>query len=193
MKQRFNISIDMQEIHQKLDQYLRQHWKFFAAEGVFFIILGLIAIIVPQVFAVGLALFLGWLLLAGGVVQLIRALSMMDMPGFGLWLFIGLIQALIGYALVMDPFKGAMTLTMLLTLFFAIEGLAKMYLAFMMRPLARWHWIAFSGFTSLLLAIVIWLGWPGTALWVLGLLLGINMLFLGWSLLKISLYHKTPD
>ena len=193
MKQRFNISIDMQEIHQKIDHYLRQHWKFFATEGVFFIILGFIAIIVPQVFAVGLALFLGWLLLAGGIVQLLRALSMMDMPGFGLWLFIGLIQTLAGYALVMDPFKGAMTLTMLLSLFFAIEGLAKMYMAFIMRPVPRWNWMAFSGFTSLMLAIVIWLGWPGPAVWLLGLLLGINMLFLGWSLLKISLHHKTPD
>lgn len=192
MKERFKINIELQEIHHQLDSYLREHWKLFVAEGAFFIALGLVAIIIPQVFAVGLALFLGWLLLVGGIIQIIRALSMSAMPGFGLWIFIGLIQALVGYALVMDPFKGAMTLTMLLTVFFAIEGGVKIFLALMMSPLPRWKWIAFSGITSLVLAIVIWFGWPGTAVWVLGLLVGINMILLGWSLIKISLHHKAP-
>ncbi|NOR72050.1 MAG: HdeD family acid-resistance protein [Methylomarinum sp.] len=174
-------------------RYLQKHWKLFAAEGVFFIILGSTAIIIPQVFTVGIALFFGWLLLIGGVFQIIRALSMIDMPGFSLWFFIGSLQTLIGYFLVTDPTKGVMTLTMLLTILFAFEGIIKIYLAFMMRPLARWSGVCFSGFTSLLLAIVVWLGWPGTALWVLGLLLGINMIFLGWSLLNISLHHKTLE
>lgn len=87
-----------------------------------------------------------------------------------------------------------MTITMLVTLFFAMDGIAKIYLAFMIRPLARWGWVFFSGFTSLFLAIIVWIGWPETALWLLGLLLGINMIFLGWSLLNISLHHKnTPE
>jgi uncharacterized membrane protein HdeD (DUF308 family) len=86
-----------------------------------------------------------------------------------------------------------MTLTMLLTVFFAMEGIAKISLAFMMRPLARWSWVLFSGATSLLLAIIILMGWPGTALWVLGLLVGINMIFLGWTLLNISLHHKMSE
>jgi uncharacterized membrane protein HdeD (DUF308 family) len=86
-----------------------------------------------------------------------------------------------------------MTLTILLTLFFAIEGGVKVYLAFMMRPLARWGWVFISGFTSLLLAIIVWAGWPETVSWVLGLLVGINMIFLGWSLLSISLHHRTDS
>ncbi|MDF1582732.1 MAG: HdeD family acid-resistance protein, partial [Methyloprofundus sp.] len=118
---------------------------------------------------------------------------LINMPGFGLWFFIGMLQSIIGYMLVIDPFKGAMTLTMLLTIFFAIEGLAKISLALIMRPLARWGWVCFSGFTALSLAIIVWVGWPGTALWVLSVLLGINMIFLGWSLLSVSLHHKTPE
>jgi uncharacterized membrane protein HdeD (DUF308 family) len=193
MSEQMSVKIEIREIQQKMLSYLQKHWKLFAAEGVFFIILGTIAIIIPQVFTVGIALVLGWLLLIGGTVQLIRAFSMIKMPGFGLWLFIGLLQMVIGYFLVADTTEGVMTLTLLLTLFFALEGIAKIYLAFMMRPLAQWGWILFSGFTALLLAIVVWVGWPETALWVLGLLLGINMIFLGGSLLGISLQHKTQE
>lgn len=67
----------------------------------------------------------------------------------------------------------------------------KIYMSLMMRPLVRWGWVFFSGVTALVLTIIVWTGWSGTALWVLGLLLGINMIFLGWSLLSINLHHKT--
>ncbi len=190
---RLDLTLEIRQMQQKMLGYLQTHWKLFAAEGIFFIILGTIAIIVPHIFTLAIALFLGWLLLIAGIIQIIRALSMINMPGFNLWFFIGLLQAVIGYFLVTEPSEGAMTLTMLLTVFFAMEGIAKISLAFMMRPLARWNWVLFGGATSLLLAIIILMGWPGTALWVLGLLLGINMIFLGWTLLNISLHHKMSE
>jgi uncharacterized membrane protein HdeD (DUF308 family) len=193
MNEQFNLNIEMRKIQQKMQSYLQLHWKLFLAEGIFFIILGSTAIIIPHVFTVGITLLLGWLLLAGGIFQIARAVSMFNMPGFGLWLFIGLLQVVIGYFLVAEPSEGEMTLTLLLTVLFAMEGMVKIYLAFMMRPLARWGGVLFSGITSLLLAIVVWIGWPGSASWVLGLLLGINMIFLGWSLLNISLHHKTLE
>lgn len=191
MNKQVNINIEIHEMQQKMLSSLQKHWKLFAAEGIFFIILGSIAVIIPQVFSVGIELFLGWLLLVGGVFQIIRSVSMIKMPGVSLWLFIGLLQAVAGYFLVANPKGGVMTLTMLLTLFFALEGITKIFLSLMMRPLARWGWVFFSGFTALFLAIMVWAGWPATALWVLGLLVGINMIFLGWSLLNISWHHKT--
>jgi len=188
-----DLKLEIRQMQLNMLGYLQTHWKLFAAEGVFFIVLGTIAIIVPHVFTLAIALFLGWLLLMAGIFQIIRALSMINMPGFNLWFLIGLLQTVIGYFLVTEPSEGAMTLTMLLTIFFAIEGIAKISLAFMMRPLARWNWVLFGGATSLLLAIIILMNWPGTALWVLGLLVGINMIFLGWTLLSISLHHKTSE
>lgn len=190
MNQAFNINIEIKETQEQMLHYLQKHWKIFTAEGIFFIILGSIAIIVPQVFTVGIALFLGWLLLIGGAFQVARALMMINMPSFSLWFFISILQLLIGYFLVTDTMQGVMTLTLLLTVFFALEGLVKIYLAFMMRPLAKWGWVLFSGITALFLAILVWVGWPETATWVLGLLLGINMIFLGWSILSLSMQHK---
>jgi uncharacterized membrane protein HdeD (DUF308 family) len=183
------IEIEVREMQERMQEYLRMHWKFFLAEGAFFIILGITAIIVPQIFTIAIALFIGWLLLLGGIFQIARAIRFSSMPGFGMWLLIGILQVIIGYFLIAQPMKGALTLTMLMTLYFAVEGIAKISLAFMMRPLAHWGWVFFSGFTALMLSVVVWAGWPGTAAWVLGLLLGINMIFLGGSLVRISLHH----
>lgn len=186
----FKVSSGLRHLQLQVLGYLQQHWKWFAAEGLFFIIMGTAAIIVPNVFTLGITLFLGWLLLVCGTFQTVRVISIRNMPGFGLWLFSGILQIIIGYFLVADPMEGRMTLTLLLSVFFAMDGLAKVSLAIMLRPLARWGWMIFSGLTSLFLAILVWAGWPGTALWVPGLLLGINLIFAGWSLLYISLHHK---
>lgn len=162
-------------------------------EGLLFVILGIMAVSAPHVSTIGITLFLGWLLLLGGVVQIIRATRFISMPGFSLWFLIGALQAVVGYFLITEPLHGSLTLTLLFTLFFAIEGLIKMFIAMMMRPLPHWVSMFFTGITALCLAIAVWLGWPDTGYWVLGLLLGINMIALGWVLIKISLHHKTTS
>jgi len=187
------FTADEQRMQQTIAKYLQKHWKLFFAEGVFFVILGTLAIIVPQVFTLGIIIFLGWLLLIGGSIKIVRAVSIINMPGFSLWFALGLIQIAFGYFLVTAPAQGSQTITLLLTVLFAIEGLANIFIALIMRPLSQWAWVFFNGITALALAIVVWVGWPQTGLWVLGLLLGINMVFMGWSLIQISLHHKTAD
>jgi uncharacterized membrane protein HdeD (DUF308 family) len=185
-----DFNIEMQHMQQQMQNYLQTHWQLFLAEGIFFIILGLCAIVIPQVFTVATVIFLGWILLFGGIVQVGRSFMFSSMPGFGWWLFMGILQIIIGYLFITRPVAGAVTLTMLLTVFFALEGIAKISIALMMRPLANWGLILFSGLTALIFALVILISWSESAQWLLGLFLGINMLFLGWSMVKISLHHK---
>lgn len=185
-----NIDREIQQMQQRMLNYLQTHWKLFLTEGIIFIFLGIGAIVIPQFFTVAIVIFLGWLILFAGVVHISRALIFSNMPGFGLWLFMGILQVIVGYLFLVRPITGVFTLTMLLTLFFALEGIAKIFLAFTMRPLANWGFILFSGFTALVFALIIWVGWPETAHWLLGLFLGINMVFLGWALVKISLHYK---
>jgi len=186
-----DINTEIKHMQQHLQNYLQSHWQLFLAEGILFVLLGLSAIVVPQLFTVATVLFLGWILLFGGIIHLSRAFMISDMPGFGWWLFMGALQVSIGYLFIAKPIAGALTLTMLMTVFFALEGVAKISLALMMRPLPNWGFILFSGITALVFALIIWLSWSETAHWLLGLFLGINMVFLGWSLIKISLHHKT--
>jgi len=185
-----DFNTEMQHMQQQMQNYLQTHWQLFLAEGIFFIFLGLCAIVVPQVFTVATVIFLGWILLFGGIVHVGRTFMFSSMPGFGWWLFMGILQIFIGYLFITRPVAGAVTLTMLLTVFFALEGIAKISIALMMRPLANWGLILFSGLTALVFALVIWISWSESAQWLLGLFLGMNMLFLGWSMVKISLHHK---
>ena len=183
-------TIEIKQMQQQMLAYFQTHWKLFLAEGIFLIVLGIIAILAPHFFTIAIVVSLGWILLIGGTFLIVRALSFFRMPGFGLWLFMGLLQFVIGYLFLAQPLEGILTLTMLMMLFFALEGVAKVSFALMMRPLAHWGTVLFSGLTALFLALVVWLSWPGTAEWLLGLLFGINMLMGGWSLVTISLRFK---
>jgi uncharacterized membrane protein HdeD (DUF308 family) len=184
------IDIEIRVIQDQVQHYFHRHWKLFLAEGVLFILLGLCAVLVPRFFSVAVAIFLGWLILFGGIVQISRALLFSGMPGFGSWLFMGILQAVVGFLFIARPVSGVLTLTLLMTVFFALEGLAKISLAFRMRPLPNWGLILFSGITALALAFIVAIGWPEASQWLLGLFLGINMIFLGAALVKISLHHK---
>lgn len=183
-------SIEIKQMQQRMMAYFQTHWKLFLAEGIVLIVLGIIAILAPHFFTVAIVVSLGWILLFGGTFLIVRALSLFRMPGFGLWLFMGLLQFAIGYVFLAQPLEGILTLTILMTLFFALEGVAKISFALMMRPLAHWGYVLFSGLTALVLALVVWMSWPGAAEWLLGLLFGINMFLGGWSLVNISLQFK---
>jgi uncharacterized membrane protein HdeD (DUF308 family) len=185
-----DINAEVQLMQRQMQGYLQTYWKLFLAEGVFFIILGLCAIVIPQFFTVAIVIFLGWILLLGGIVHVSRAFIFSSMPGFGWWLFMGVLQVVVGCLFITKPVAGALTLTMLMTAFFALEGVAKISLALMMKPLANWGFILFSGITALVFALIIWISWSESAHWLLGLFLGINMVFMGWSLVKMSLHHK---
>lgn len=190
MKKTDIFPTELRQIEQQWRDYLQKHWRIILAEGAIFMILGLAAIIIPQVSSVVVVLFLGWLIVLAGLIHASRALFFPDTPGFGLWLGLGILQIIVGYLLLADPIAGVFTLTLMMTLFFACEGAIKIYLAFMMRPLPQWHFLLMSGVTALLFAVIILAFWSETAHWLLGLFLGINMVVLGWSMVKVSLEHK---
>ncbi|UOA08652.1 HdeD family acid-resistance protein [Methylobacter sp. S3L5C] len=190
MNAEFN-SKKLRQRQYKIHDHIQMHWKLYAAEGVLFIILGIAAYIVPHFIPKGVSVVLGNFLLVVGLLQLVRSLMFMTIPGLNLFLFTGLFQFAIGfYFLAVEPIKGRITLTMLLVILFIMESTIKVCLGFMMRRLAQWNDMLLNGVTSLILAVVIWIVWPETWSWPLGLLLGTNMILFGSSLLNISLNYK---
>lgn len=183
--------VELHQMQKKMIEYFQSHWKLFLAEGIVLVVLGILAILIPQIFTVVIVVTLGWILLFSGIFLIVRCLVVSSqMPGFWLWLFMGIIQSVLGFMFLANPLGGGLTLTMLLSIVFALEGLSKISFAMMMRPMTHWGLVLFSGITALFLAIIIWLSWPGSADWLLGLFLGINMFFAGISLIQISLHHK---
>lgn len=172
-----------------LGRSMRDHWLLFAVEGIVLMILGALAIVVPALATLGVTIFLGWLLLVSGVVGLIMTFMARGAPGF-LWSLIsGLLGIAVGLMLLVSPLSGALSLTLVLTAFFIVEGVATIMYAFDHRRelTGRWGWMLMSGLVDLILAAIIIAGFPATAVWALGVLVGINMLFGGASLVGLGL------
>lgn len=151
-------------------------------EAVLFILLGIIGIVIPQFFTIGLELLVGCLLIGGGIIQLIRLFQDKDAPGFWGTFFGAIFSLILGALFLIYPVAGVLSLTYLLILYFLLDGFAKIYFSMQLKSFQNWGWILFSGLLSLALAVLIITGLPGSATWVLGLLVGINMLFFGFSL-----------
>lgn len=166
--------------------WLQNHRYLMLFEGIVFVLLGLIAVALPGISTLSAELFVGWLLIFGGAIQLFRTFRSRHAPGFIGSLLTGILYAVFGILLVAFPIAGIYSLTFLLTLFFVAEGIAKIILSFQLRPFPRWGWFLLNGILALVLAFIIWSGWPGTAFWVLGLLVGINMIFFGFSLIFLA-------
>lgn len=190
MKDSHTIIVELKEVQQQMQDYLQKHWRVFLIEGFFFILLGVGAIVIPQFFSVAIIIFLGWIIILTGTVQVSRTLYFRTMPDFGLWLSLGVLQIFVGYLFIADPIAGVLTITAVMTFFFAFEGMIKVLLAFLLRPLAHWKYVLFSGLTALIFALLILVNWSQVEHWLLGLFLGVNMIMLGFSMVKMGLTYK---
>ncbi|MDQ8731514.1 HdeD family acid-resistance protein [Bradyrhizobium sp. LHD-71] len=175
-----------------LRSIVTKHWKMFLAEGILLALLGIGAIIVPPIAGLAVTVLLGWLFLIGGIFGLIATYWGREMPGFWWSLFSAGLMVLAGLVLVARPMEGLLTLTVVLTAFFVLEGVASIMFALdHKRELSgRWGWMVAAGVFDLVIAALIFAGLPGSALWAIGLLVGINMLFGGSSLIAMALAAK---
>lgn len=167
-------------------EWLQNHRYLVLFEGILFTLLGLIAVALPGVSTLSAELFIGWLLVFGGIIQLYRTFKGRHAPGFIGSLLISIAYLIFGILLVAFPIAGVLSLTALLTFFFIAEGIAKIILGIQFRSFHQWGWFLLNGILALVIAYIIWSGWPGTAFWVLGLLVGINMIFFGISLMFLG-------
>jgi len=172
---------------------IHRHWGLFLGEGIVLILLGTLAVLIPEVASVAATVVFGWILLLSGVVGLIATFRARGSPGF-LW---SLISALLGIAagvvLLTMPVQGTLTLTAVLIAFLLVEGVATLLFALEHRKgsSGRWSWVLTSGIVDLVLGLMLLAGLPGTAVWALGLLIGINMIFGGWSLVWMALHARS--
>jgi uncharacterized membrane protein HdeD (DUF308 family) len=172
-----------------LAKAMHDHWGLFLVEGIILTVLGLAAIIVPPLGGLFVTIFLGWLFVIAGIVGLIATLRARQAPGFG-WSLLSAIAAVIaGAVLLWNPLQGLVTLTLVLTAFFIVDGILIIVLAVTHRRQlsGKWEWMMVNGVVDLILAAIIISGLPGTLAWALGLIVGIDMLFGGASLIAMAL------
>lgn len=166
---------------------ISEKWGWFLALGIVLIVIGFAAIVFPFISTIAAKIMLGWLFLIGGVFMIIHAFSAQRWQGF-LWsLLIGILYLVAGGYLAFFPLTGLLTLAILLAILFVAEGVIEIIMAFRVRPHEGWGFLLLSGIAALAVGVIIALDLPGSATWALGLLVGINILFTGWSYVFLAL------
>lgn len=168
---------------------VHDHWVLFLIEGIVLVVLGAAAIILPSIATLAATFFFGWLLVVGGIVGLITTIVGRHAPGFVWSLFSALVAIIAGAALILWPAGGMLSLTLVLTAFLTIDGFISILYALEHRRHAsqRWTWVLVNGVLDLVLAaLIVWL-LPNSAAWVLGFILGIDLVFGGMSLIAMAL------
>ena len=183
---------DIERIQAAVATSLHAHWKFFLVEGVILLALGVAAIVVPPLATVAVAILIGWLLLVSGIVGLAATIRARAAPGFGWSLLSAIVGITAGVVLLAWPLSGALSLTVILTVFLAIEGIVSILYALDHRRelTPRWGFMLVSGIVDLILAGMIFAGLPATAAWAIGLLVGINLVFGGVALIAMALQSR---
>ncbi|WP_102959525.1 HdeD family acid-resistance protein [Mangrovicella endophytica] len=167
---------------------LHDHWKAYTFQGVLMIVMGILAILVPFAATLASTLFFGWLLLIGGVLGTIGAIRARGRQGFWSNLLLAVLVAVLGLVIIVDPLAGSVTLTWMLALYFLLSGLINITAAQALRTSTRRFWLlVLSGVLDLVLAGILILGLPGTAIWAVGLFIGISLLSSGIALLMAAL------
>lgn len=184
---------DAENLERAVVKAMHSHWKLYLAEGVGLLILGLIAIIVPPLATLAVTILFGWLFLVSGVIGLITTFWMRSAPGFWWSLASGVLGILAGIWLLAQPIAGPLTLTVVLIAFFLIEGSSSIMFAIDHRRelSGRWGFMLLSGIVDLVLALLLLAGLPSTAVWALGLLVGINLVFGGIALIAMALHARS--
>lgn len=181
--------VDVTDPQSRLNASIRAHWKAFLVEGIVLALLGLAAIVIPPLASLAVTIFLGWMFLVSGIAGLAATYWARQMPGFW-WSLISAVLAIgAGVILLARPVQGTLTLTVVVGAYFVAEGLATiMYALEHRRELSRrWSWMLVAGLMDIVISFFIIAGLPGSALWAIGLLVGINLLIGGTALIGMAL------
>jgi uncharacterized membrane protein HdeD (DUF308 family) len=168
---------------------LKKKWGWFLALGILLIIIGTVALGSAFTMTVFSMVLMGWLMIGGGLVEAIHAFRCKKWSGFFIDLLTGLLYVVVGFMIVGNPGATAVTLTLLIAMFLIFGGIFRVVIALVVRY-QNWVWLVLHGAVNLFLGIAIWRQWPLSGMWVIGLFIGIDMIFNGWSLVMLGLAAK---
>ena len=183
-----SISHARLDTERAITETIRLHWVLFLAQGIIMVVLGVLAVIWPQVSTLAVDLYVGWMFLISGLIGLFAMFLAASAAGF-LWsMLTAALSLFIGVLLLWHPVEGAVSLTLVLISFFVAEGIFQIAGAIRYRDAFpdSWGWLLMSGLVDLVLAAMLIMGWPSTASWALGLTAGINLISSGIAIVMVA-------
>lgn len=180
------------DIQRSVRDAVRLHWGLFLAQGIIMTILGVLAVAWPQISTVAVDAYIGALFFISGAVGLIVMFFAPSVSAF-LWsLLTAALSLLVGILLLWHPVEGVVSLTLVLIAFFIVEGVFQIAGSIAYRNVfpKSWGWMLVSGIADLVLAALIIAGWPGTAGWALGLIVGVNLITSGVAITMVAIQGR---
>jgi uncharacterized membrane protein HdeD (DUF308 family) len=160
------------------------------ALSVLLILAGLFAMLVPPISGIAVTLVFAWAMILSGITHFAFAFKTHTTGGV-LWeLLVGAVYLFTGVYLLMHPLDALIALTLILAIYLFFEGIVETVLSFQLRPRHGANWLLIDGIVTFILAIMIWRSWPASTVWVIGTLVGISMIFSGFSRLMLSLVAR---
>jgi uncharacterized membrane protein HdeD (DUF308 family) len=175
-----------------LRETVTRYSLWYLIEGLLLIVAGVLAVAFSAISSVAVVVVLGWLLIASGLVQAISLIGAARVPHFWLQLVSVVLSVLVGLLVLRDPAQALLTISLLLIVYFMIEGISKVVFALTIRPFPNWGWVLASGAVGILLSLVLWASLPVTAIWLIGLLVGIELMSVGGALAYLAWRARHP-
>jgi len=176
------MTVGPETLRGRFEQDLREHKGKYIFQGTVFIILGILAVALPAATALSVELMIGVVLLLSGILQLVLTLK----SKMHWWSVLSaLLSITVGAIMVWKPFAGLMVIVTLLAIFMTMEGVFELLLAWQFRPGRNWSWMLFSGIVTLVLAVMLWIGFPAFGVLYLSLVIAVNFILYGLSLMML--------
>jgi len=161
--------------------------------GIALIVLGMVAVVLSALFTIGTVMICGGLLVAAGIVEFIHACKAHGRKRVFLNIVSSLLYLLAGGIILFNPVAGALSLTLVISVFLLVAGVIRCAYGITHREQRTWGWFVFGGLVDIALGAFITLGWPATGLWVIGLFIGIEMLMYGFTMTMLSIEFKNME
>ena len=175
-----------QVMREEMRRTVKRYSLWYLVQGGLMILAGILALVYPAISSVAVVFFIGWLLIFSGIFQGLSLIGARQVPHFWLQLISVALFIVVGALFLRNPGESLLTLTLLLIVFFLIEGISKVIFALTIRPFPNWGWVLVSGIVGILLAFYLWASIPVSAAWLLGVLLGIELICEGAAISHLA-------
>ena len=181
-----SLDVAAQVMREEMRRTVKRYSLWYLVQGGLMILAGILALVYPAISSVAVVFFIGWLLIFSGIFQGISLIGARHVPHFWLQLISVALFIVVGALFLRSPGESLLTLTLLLIVFFLIEGISKVIFALTIRPFPNWGWVLVSGIIGILLAFYLWASIPVSAAWLLGVLLGIELICEGAAITHLA-------
>ncbi len=181
-----SLEVASQVFRDEMREAVKRHSLWYLVQSALMVLAGLLALIYPALSSVAVVRFLGWLLIIAGVLQGFSLIDARNVPHFWIQLVSAALFTIVGMLFLRDTGVGLLSLTLILIVFFLVEGFSKVIFSLTIRPFPNWGWVLVSGIVGILLAFYLWSQLPTVAVWVLGALLGIQLIVEGFALGQLA-------